>query len=112
MDLVQSFTNFILLWVLTYALVFGSYLVFGAAFTLWSRRHPERKIQPGRDGQKRETPVFRRQTQNWTRRAAWRHLRQLAKHWPELYSAAAAANFYVNSIVKVCRKSKRVITWI
>jgi hypothetical protein len=47
-------------------------------------------LKSGRDGQKRETPVFRRQTQNWTRRAAWRHLRQLAKHWPELYSAAAA----------------------
>lgn len=59
MDLVQSFTNFILLWVLTYALVFGSYLVFGAAFTLWSRRHPERKIQPGRDGQKRRNKEIR-----------------------------------------------------
>lgn len=41
------------LWLATYALTFGSYLAFGWAFTMWSRRHPERKIQPGRDGQKR-----------------------------------------------------------
>lgn len=57
--LLASFTNFILLWLLTYALVFGSYLAFGAAFTWWSQRHPERKIQPRRDGLKRRNKEIR-----------------------------------------------------
>lgn len=47
------------LWSLTYALVFGSYLLFGWAFTAWSARHPERKIQAGRDGQKRRDREIR-----------------------------------------------------
>ncbi|MEM6761305.1 MAG: sterol desaturase family protein [Pseudomonadota bacterium] len=59
MALLQSFIDFGLLWALTYALVFGSYLAFGAAFTWWSQRHPERKIQPGRDGQKRRAKEIR-----------------------------------------------------
>lgn len=41
------------IWLATYTLVFGSYLAFGAAFTWWGARHPERKIQPRRDGQRR-----------------------------------------------------------
>lgn len=47
------------LWVLTYALVFGTYLGFGWLFTRWSARHPERKIQPHRDGQKRRAREIR-----------------------------------------------------
>ena len=51
--------EFLGLWVLTYVLVFGSYLAFGWAFTAWSQRHPERKIQPKRDGQKRRAKEIR-----------------------------------------------------
>jgi sterol desaturase/sphingolipid hydroxylase (fatty acid hydroxylase superfamily) len=51
--------TFAALWVLTYALVFGSYLAFGWAFTAWSARHPERRIQTGRDGQKRRAREIR-----------------------------------------------------
>ncbi|MEM8665279.1 MAG: sterol desaturase family protein [Pseudomonadota bacterium] len=59
MSLVESFLDFGLLWVVTYVLVFGSYLAFGAAFTVWAKRHPERKIQKGRDGQKRRNKEIR-----------------------------------------------------
>ncbi len=51
--LVESFADFSLLWALTYALTFGSYLIFGVLFTAWANHHPERKIQPRRDGLKR-----------------------------------------------------------
>ncbi|MEM8551154.1 MAG: sterol desaturase family protein [Pseudomonadota bacterium] len=51
--MLESFGQFIALWVLTYALVFGSYMAFGFAFTAWSSRQPNRKIQPQRDGLKR-----------------------------------------------------------
>ena len=57
--LAQSIVDFVLLWALTYALVFGSYMAFGVLFTIWSKRHPERKIQPGRDGQKRRNKEIR-----------------------------------------------------
>ncbi|MBJ3778604.1 sterol desaturase family protein, partial [Acuticoccus mangrovi] len=43
----------------TYVAVFGSYLLFGWGFTAWASRYPERKIQPGRDGQKRRNKEIR-----------------------------------------------------
>lgn len=51
--------GFVGLFALTYALVFGSYLVFGWGFTKWAERHPERKIQPNRDGLKRRNKEIR-----------------------------------------------------
>jgi len=56
LDHVAAFAG---LWLVTYGLVFGSYLAFGWAFTAWSARQPERKIQPGRDGQKRRAREIR-----------------------------------------------------
>lgn len=54
MDLILSLApGLAAYWLLTYALVFGTYLAFGAAFTAWSARHEARRIQIGRDGQKR-----------------------------------------------------------
>lgn len=57
--ILSGLAQFVGLWALTYALVFGSYLAFGALFTLWSERHPERKIQAGRDGLKRRAKEIR-----------------------------------------------------
>lgn len=51
--LLPEVLHFAAIWAVTYALVFGSYLAFGAAFTRWAKSHQERKIQPGRDGLKR-----------------------------------------------------------
>ncbi|MEM0907303.1 MAG: sterol desaturase family protein [Pseudomonadota bacterium] len=53
MSIVSGLIDFLALWALTYALVFGTYIAFGIAFTQWAKRHPERKIQPLRDGEKR-----------------------------------------------------------
>ncbi len=47
-------------------------------------------VKSGYDGQSREVTVLSPQTQNYMRRAAWRHLRRLARYRPELYPAAAA----------------------
>lgn len=57
--LIHPIPEFGAVWALTYALVFGTYLGFGAAFTAWSARHPERKIQVHRDGQKRRAKEIR-----------------------------------------------------
>jgi hypothetical protein len=47
-------------------------------------------LRSGYDGKKRNTPVFKRKTVDYLRRATWRYLRRLA-HWrPELYAQAAA----------------------
>ncbi|MCF3931959.1 sterol desaturase family protein [Acuticoccus sp. M5D2P5] len=58
-SLIDHLVGFGEIWLATYVLVFGSYLVFGWAFTLWSRHHPERKIQERRDGQKRRNKEIR-----------------------------------------------------
>lgn len=48
------------------------------------------EVKSGRDGVKRDTPIFNKHTQRWARRAAWRHLRFVAKWWPADYTAMAA----------------------
>ncbi|MEA2632420.1 MAG: hypothetical protein QOE66_2639, partial [Chloroflexota bacterium] len=48
------------------------------------------KVKSGYDGVARETPIFRRQTQDYLRRLGWRYLRNLAAHRPTLYPHAAA----------------------
>jgi len=47
-------------------------------------------VKSGYDGQSRPTPIFRKKTQRYVRRLAWRYLRRLAKWRPEDYAAAAA----------------------
>ena len=49
----------VVVWALTYALVFLSYLAFGFAFSAWSARHPERKIQTRRHGAVRRNREIR-----------------------------------------------------
>ncbi len=48
------------------------------------------ELKSGLDGTTRKTPVFRQRTQRYMMRLSWRHLRQLARHQPELYAPAAA----------------------
>jgi hypothetical protein len=48
------------------------------------------QVKSGKDGETRDTPIFRVRTQRWVRRAVWRHLRDLARHRPEEYPRAAA----------------------
>lgn len=48
------------------------------------------KLKSGYDGVERDTRLFGRGTQDWCRRAAWRHLQALAADRPEEYAPAAA----------------------
>ncbi|WP_420394110.1 sterol desaturase family protein [Acuticoccus sp.] len=57
--MIEPWLTFLSVWALTYALVFGSYLAFGWAFTVWARGRGERKIQPRRDGLKRRDAEIR-----------------------------------------------------
>jgi hypothetical protein len=47
-------------------------------------------VKSGYDGETRKTPIFRRSTQDYMRRLAWRYLRTLAFHSPEQYAPMAA----------------------
>jgi HEAT repeat protein len=47
-------------------------------------------VKSGYDGVDRPTRIFGRRTQNYVRRAAWRHLRRLARYRPDTYAPAAA----------------------
>lgn len=47
-------------------------------------------VKSGYDGEPRTTRIFGRRTQAYVKRAAWRHLRLIAKHRPSLYAHAAA----------------------
>jgi hypothetical protein len=47
-------------------------------------------IKSGLDGVSRQTPVFRKPTQEYNRRLTWRYLTQLARHTPSKYPYAAA----------------------
>ncbi|MFN7974824.1 MAG: HEAT repeat domain-containing protein [Acidobacteriota bacterium] len=52
--------------------------------------HHAVSLKSGRDGALRPTEVFSRDTQDYVRRAVWRHLRYIARHDPRAYTAAAA----------------------
>lgn len=58
--------------------------------TSWSYKGAKGKVRSGYDGKKRVTTIFNRKTVDWVRRSAWRYLRRLAFHRPELYSLTAA----------------------
>jgi hypothetical protein len=47
-------------------------------------------VKSGYDGAERSVRIFGRRTQDYVRRAAWRHLRALARYRPDEYAAAAA----------------------
>jgi hypothetical protein len=47
-------------------------------------------VKSGYDGKKRDTPIFTRPTQDYTRRMVWRFLKRLAQHRPDRYPHAAA----------------------
>jgi hypothetical protein len=47
-------------------------------------------VKSGFDGETRESPIFRKKTQDYVRRAGWRYLRTLARRRPEAYAGAAA----------------------
>jgi hypothetical protein len=47
-------------------------------------------VKSGLDGQQKSMPIFRRGTQKFLKKAAWRHLTRLATHRPHLYTFAAA----------------------
>ena len=55
--------DFLILWAIVYAVTFGGYIGFGAIFQWYCHRHPERRIQAKRRGEKRK----------WTeiRQSAW-----------------------------------------
>src|SRR5262249_39215705 len=47
-------------------------------------------VKSGLDGESREVPIFKKKTQDYVRRAAWRFLRTLARRRPDAYPFAAA----------------------
>ena len=55
-----------------------------------SAGHTGVTLKSGRDGVKRETPVFRRRTQQYVLRSVWRYLRYVARYRPDEYPEAAA----------------------
>lgn len=55
----STLLEFLALWLAVYVVTFGLYLGFGAAFQLYAHRHPERRIQANRRGEKRKWKEIR-----------------------------------------------------
>lgn len=54
-----TLAQFLALWATVYAVTFGAYIGFGALFQWYAHRHPDRRIQAGRRGEKRKWKEIR-----------------------------------------------------